>query len=129
MSEVTLLRTKIDARPAADIDRHPRRTLAEKRARCVDALAVDTYSRKHLTFIHIFANISFDSGKSFTTDGVFFTFGTGAVPGFSQCGTAVRLQRGSVDIDLTAVIDDLQPAGALSGLNTLQPSAVQRAPH
>lgn len=45
-----------------------------------------------------------------------FTFGTRAVPGFSQCGTTVGLQCGPVDVDLTAVIDYLQPAGALSSL-------------
>ncbi len=46
----------------------------------------------------------------------FFTFGTRAVPGFSQCGAAVGLERGPVDVDLTAIIDYLQPAGALSSL-------------
>lgn len=46
----------------------------------------------------------------------FFTFGTGAVPGFSQCGAAVGLQCRPVDVDLTAIIDYLQPAGTLSSL-------------
>lgn len=46
----------------------------------------------------------------------FFTFGTRAVPGLSQCGTAVGLQCSPVDVDLTAIIDHLQPAGALSSL-------------
>lgn len=45
-----------------------------------------------------------------------FTFGTRAVPGFSQCGTAVGLQCSPIDVDLTAIIDDLKPAGALSSL-------------
>lgn len=46
----------------------------------------------------------------------FFTFAAGAVPGLPQRGTAVRLQRGPVDVDLAAVVDDLQPAGALDRL-------------
>lgn len=46
----------------------------------------------------------------------FFTFGTRAVPGFSQGGAALGLQSGSVDVDLTAIIDYLQPAGALGRL-------------
>lgn len=46
----------------------------------------------------------------------FFTFCTWAVPGFSQCGTAVGLQRSPVDVDLTTIIYYLQPAGALSSL-------------
>lgn len=49
----------------------------------------------------------------------FFTFATGAVPGFPQGGTAVRLQRGPIDVDLTAVIDNLEPAGALDRLCVL----------
>lgn len=49
----------------------------------------------------------------------FFTFATGAVPGFPQGGTAVRLQRGPVDVDLAAVIDNLEPAGALDRLCVL----------
>lgn len=49
-----------------------------------------------------------------------FTFGTWAVPGFPQCGTAVGLQCSSVDVDLTAIIDHLEPAGALSGLCVLR---------
>lgn len=45
-----------------------------------------------------------------------FTLGAGAVPGFSQRSAALRLQSGAVDVDLTAIVDDLQPAGALGGL-------------
>lgn len=124
MGEVTLLRTQVNARPAADVNSHSWRALAEKGAWCVDALAIDTHSGKHLTFIHIFTVISSDSSKAFPTDWIFFTFGTGAVPGFSQCGAAVGLQCRPVDVDLTAIIDYLQPAGTLSSLYTLQPRAV-----
>lgn len=46
----------------------------------------------------------------------FFTFGTRAVPGLSQRGAAVRLQCCPVDVDLTAIIDYFQPAGAFSSL-------------
>lgn len=46
----------------------------------------------------------------------FFTFSTRAVPGFSQCGAAMGLQCSPVDVDLTAIIDYLQPAGAFSSL-------------
>lgn len=46
----------------------------------------------------------------------FFTFATGAVPGFPKCCTAVWLQRGPIDVDLAAVIDHLKPAGALGRL-------------
>lgn len=38
---------------------------------------------------------------------------TGAAPGGSQRGAALRLQRSSIDIDLTAAILDVQPAGTL----------------
>lgn len=37
----------------------------------------------------------------------------GAAPGRSQCGAALRLQCGSVDIDLAAVVLHRQPAGTL----------------
>lgn len=125
MREVAQLRTQVDAHPAADIYSHSWRTLAEKGAWCVDAFAIDAHSRKYLTLIHIFTDVSFDSRKAFTTDWIFFTFGTWAVPSFSQCGTAVGLQCGPVDVDLTAIVDDLQPASALSSLYALQPSAIQ----
>lgn len=46
----------------------------------------------------------------------FFTFSTWTVPGFSQRGTAVRFQGSSIDVDLTAIVDHLQPAGALTRL-------------
>lgn len=46
----------------------------------------------------------------------FFTFGARAIPGFSKCGTAMRLQCSSIYVDLTAIIDYLQPTGALCGL-------------
>lgn len=42
-----------DARPAADINRHPWRALAEEGAGGVDALPIDAHPRKHLTLIHI----------------------------------------------------------------------------
>lgn len=54
----------------------------------------------------------------------FFTFATGAVPGLPQGGTAVRLQRGPVDVDLAAVIDNLKPAGALDRLCVSQRDVV-----
>lgn len=38
---------------------------------------------------------------------------TGASPGGSQCGAALRLQRGSIDVDLAAAVLYGQPAGAL----------------
>ena len=38
---------------------------------------------------------------------------TGAAPGGSQCGATLRLQRGSVDVDLTAAILDVEPASTL----------------
>lgn len=38
---------------------------------------------------------------------------TGAAPGGSQCGAALRLQRGSVDVDLAAVVLYRQPARTL----------------
>lgn len=125
MGEVTLLGTQVDTRPAADVNRHSRRTLAEKRTGCVDALPIDAHSRKHLTFIHIFTRISSDSSKAFTTDWIFFTFSTRAVPGFSQCGAAVGLERSSVDVNLTSIVDHLQPARALGSLYALQSRAVQ----
>lgn len=37
----------------------------------------------------------------------FFTFATGAVPGFPKCCTAVGLQRGPIDVGLAAVVDNL----------------------
>lgn len=37
----------------------------------------------------------------------------GAAPGGAQRGAALRLQRGSVDVDLAAAVLDGQPAGAL----------------
>lgn len=46
----------------------------------------------------------------------FFTFGTGAVPGLPQGSTAVGLQGCTIDVDLTAAVDDFQPAGTLSRL-------------
>lgn len=44
---------RTNARPAADINSHSRRALAEKGASCVDALAIDAHPRKHLTLVHI----------------------------------------------------------------------------
>lgn len=41
--------------------------------------------------------------------------GTRAPPGSSQGRAALGLQGGSVDVDLTTVIDDSLPAGALDG--------------
>ncbi len=38
---------------------------------------------------------------------------TGAAPGGSQCGAALRLQCGSVNVDLAAVVLYRQPAGTL----------------
>lgn len=38
---------------------------------------------------------------------------TGAAPGRSQCGAALRLQRGSVDVDLAAAVLHRQPARTL----------------
>lgn len=46
-----------NARPAADVNSHSWRALAEKGAWCVDALAIDTHSGKHLTFIHIWQSV------------------------------------------------------------------------
>lgn len=37
----------------------------------------------------------------------------GTAPSGSQCGAALRLQRGSVDVDLTAVVLYCQPARTL----------------
>lgn len=51
-----------------------------------------------------------------TNDLTFFTFAAGAVPGFPQGGAAVGLERGPVNVDLAAVIDNLEPAGALGRL-------------
>lgn len=127
MSEVAQLRAQVDAHPASHVNSHSWRTLAEKGARCVDAFAIDAHSRKYLTLIHVLTDVSFDSSKAFTADWIFFTFGTGAVPGFSQCGTAVGFQCGPVDVDLTPIIDHLQPASALNSLYALQPGAVQGA--
>lgn len=44
---------RTNARPAADINCHSWRALAEKGAWGVDALAIDTQSGKHLTLVHI----------------------------------------------------------------------------
>lgn len=42
-----------DAHPATEINSHSWRALAVEGAWCVDAFAVDTNARKHLTFVHI----------------------------------------------------------------------------
>lgn len=83
-------------RPATHVDRHSWRTLAEERARRVDALAIDTHAWEHLTLVHIwqiekkanivmedsrlgseiiqmrckltFTDISLHSGEAFPTD-------------------------------------------------------------
>lgn len=41
---------------------------------------------------------------------------TGAAPGRSQRGATLRLQRGSVDVDLTAVVLYREPASALHAI-------------
>jgi hypothetical protein len=45
-----------------------------------------------------------------------FTAPTGASPGLPQGGAAVGLERSPVDVDLTPLVDHLQPACAFSGL-------------
>lgn len=42
-------------------------------------------------------------------------YGTGAPPGSTQGGTALGLQGGSIDVDLTPPINDSLPASALDG--------------
>lgn len=44
---------RTDARPPADVHSHSWWALAEEGAGSVDALPVDTHSRKHLTLVHI----------------------------------------------------------------------------
>ena len=41
--------------------------------------------------------------------------GTGAPPGSTKGGTALGLQGGSIDVDLTTPVDDSLPASALDG--------------
>lgn len=129
MGQVTVLSAQVDAHPAAHVHSHPRRTLTKEGALSVHAFPVDAHARKYLTLIHIFTVISSDSGISLSTDGIFFTLGAGAPPGLSERRTTVGLECGSININLTAIIDDLQPTGAFSGLYALQLGAVQGAAH
>lgn len=127
VAQITLLCTQVYTCPSGGVDSHPRGTLADEGTHGVHTLPIDTHPRKHLTLINIFTDGPSDSSITPSAELIWFTLGTGTSPGLSQCGAAVGFQSGSVDVDLTASVNHLQPTCAFTGLYTLCSRGVQRA--
>lgn len=124
---VALLTTHVNTCAACTVQGETLSTLAAERALSVHTPAVCAHSREHLTLIYIFTDEAFHTSESSRTSSVNLAGFTGAAPGSSQRGAALRLQRGSVDVDLTAVVLYREPASALHAIHTDGVGGVQLA--
>lgn len=73
-------------------------------------MAICAHCREHFALIYVFTDEALLASKPSRAGGVDLAGVTGAAPGGSQCGAAFRLQCGSVDVDLAAVVLYCQPA-------------------
>lgn len=101
--------------------------LAAERALGVHTTAICAHSREHLTFINVFTDEALHTSKPSRAGSVDLTGFTGASPGSSQCGAALRLQCGSIDVDLAAVVLYRQPACTLHTVHADGVGGVQLA--
>lgn len=109
------LQADIQTDSSCSIQSHSTGTLALEGTLGVDTQAILAHSREYFTFIDIFTLCAFNSGVPFTTYGINLTYSARAPPGSTKGGAALGLQGGSIDVDLTAPVDDSLPASALDG--------------
>lgn len=124
---IALLTTHIHTCATSAVQGEALGALAAERALGVHTPAICAHSREHLTLINVFTDDTLHTSKTSGTSSVNLAGFTGAAPGGSQCGAALRLQRGSVDVDLAAVVLNRKPASALHAVHTDGVGGVQLA--
>lgn len=124
---VALLRAHVHTGASGTVQCAALGTLTAERALGVHTASICTDSREHLTLINVITDNAFHTSKSTRAGCVDFAGFTRAAPSCSQSGTTLRLERGSVDVDFTAVVLYSQPAGALHTVHTDGVCGVQLA--
>lgn len=124
---VALLTTRIHTCASSTVQGETLCTLAAERALSVHTPAICTHSRENFTLINVFTDKALHASKTPRAGGVDLAGVTGAAPGSSQCGAALGLQCGSVDVDLAAVVLYCQPASTLHTVHADGVGGVQLA--
>lgn len=114
---IALLTTHIHTCASGAVQSESLGTLTAEGALGVHTAAVCTHSREHLTLINVFTDKALHTSKSSRAGCVDLAGFTWAAPGSSQCGAALRLQCGSVDVYLAAVVLYGQPTSTFHAIH------------
>lgn len=110
---VALLATHIHTGTSAAVQSQSLGALAAEGTLGVHTAAIGAHPREYITLVDIFTGESLHPGKASGAGRIDLAAFTGTTPGGAQCGAALRFQRSSVDVHLTAAILDIQPARSL----------------
>lgn len=125
--QVALLTAHIHTCASSAVQGETLGALAAERALSVQTPAICTHSREHLALVNVFTHKALPTSEPSRAGCVDLAGLTGAAPGGSQCGAALGLQCGSVDVDLTAVVLYRQPARTLHTVHADGVGGVQLA--
>lgn len=124
---VALLTTCIHTCASSAVQGETLSTLTAERALGIHTPAICAHSREHLTLIDVFTDEALHTSKPSRAGSVNLARLTGAAPGCTKCGATLRLQCGSIDVDLAAVVLYREPARTLHAVHADGVGGVQLA--